>query len=137
MGNTLARMQGELSHADHAGARELLDRLEDMAQDRIDLFYDNIRYASSLPHAPCRPHLRHPCRHSDYDKHIIPIDKVLGKYTYITVREERDGSWSDNVKKAVGDFSVGAVTEGLSSIATSTIAGMLNSTAGRRQIQQR
>jgi hypothetical protein len=137
MGNTLARMQRELSHADHDSARELLDRLEDMAQDRIDLFYDNIRYASSLPHAPYRPHLRHPCRHSDYDKHIIPIDKVLNKYTYITVHEERNDGWLSDVKKAVGDFSVGPVTEGLSSVAASTITGMLNSTAGRRQIQQR
>ena len=29
-------------------AKETLDRLEDMAADRIDLFYDKIGYASSL-----------------------------------------------------------------------------------------
>ena len=52
MGNTLAIMQRDLSVAGSASARdakETLDRLEDMAADRIDLFYDKIGYASSLP----------------------------------------------------------------------------------------
>ena len=51
MGNTLAIMQRDLSVADTVSARdakETLDRLEDMAADRIDLFYDKIGYASSL-----------------------------------------------------------------------------------------
>ena len=51
MGNTLAIMQRDLSIADSVSARdakETLDRLEDMATDRIDLFYDKIGYASSL-----------------------------------------------------------------------------------------
>jgi hypothetical protein len=52
MGNTLAPMQRDLIVANTDSARdakETLDRLEDMAQDRIDLFYDKIGYASSLP----------------------------------------------------------------------------------------
>ena len=50
MGNTLAPMQKEfvVQTTDSArDAKETLDRLEEMAQDRIDLFYDKIGYASS------------------------------------------------------------------------------------------
>ena len=49
MGNTLAPMQRDLAGANSDSARdakETLDRLEDMAQDRIDLFYDRIGYES-------------------------------------------------------------------------------------------
>ena len=52
MGNTLAIMQRDLSVAETVSAKnakETLDRLEDMAADRIDLFYDKIGYVSSLP----------------------------------------------------------------------------------------
>ena len=52
MGNTLAPMQKEfvVQTTDSArDAKETLDRLEEMAQDRIDLFYDKIGYASSRP----------------------------------------------------------------------------------------
>ena len=52
MGNTLAIMQRDLSVAGSVSSRdakETLDRLEDMAADRIDLFYDKIGYSSSLP----------------------------------------------------------------------------------------
>ena len=49
MGNTLATMQTDLTGTD---SREILDRLEDMAQDRIDLFYDKIGYASSRYYDP-------------------------------------------------------------------------------------
>ena len=52
MGNTLAIMQRDLSVADSVSAKdakETLDRLEDMAADRIDLFYDKIEYALSPP----------------------------------------------------------------------------------------
>lgn len=51
MGNTLAPMQNQLSLADNDTARdakETLDRLEDMAQDRIELFYDKIGYIHTL-----------------------------------------------------------------------------------------
>ena len=40
-------MQRDLSGIDNDTARdamEILNRLEDMAQDRIDLFYERIRY---------------------------------------------------------------------------------------------
>jgi len=45
-------MQRELTLVDNDTARdakETLDRLEDMAQDTIELFYDKIGCASSLP----------------------------------------------------------------------------------------
>jgi hypothetical protein len=51
MGNTLAPMQNELDALNTEAskdAKEVLARLEEMAQDRIDLFYDKIRYPSSL-----------------------------------------------------------------------------------------
>ena len=47
MGNTLAPMQRELTLANSDSARdarESLDRLEDMAKDRVDLFYERIGY---------------------------------------------------------------------------------------------
>jgi len=50
MGNTLATMQSELSLAGSNPARDakaILDRLEEMAQDRVDLFYEKIGYACS------------------------------------------------------------------------------------------
>ena len=54
MGNTLAPMQRDLTivGSDTArDAKETLDRLEDMAQDRIEMFYDKIGYiASALTH---------------------------------------------------------------------------------------
>ena len=54
MGNTLAPMQRELTLIDSdtsRDAKETLDRLEDMAEDRIELFYDKIGYiASALTH---------------------------------------------------------------------------------------
>ena len=52
MGNTIAPMQRDLilMNTDSArDARETLDRLEDMAQDRIDLFYDKIGYVPFRP----------------------------------------------------------------------------------------
>ena len=52
MGNTIAPMQKQLTlmNTDSArDARETLDRLEDMAQDRLDLFYEKIGYVSSWP----------------------------------------------------------------------------------------
>lgn len=48
MGNTLAPMQKELTVIDNdtcKDAKETLDRLEEMAQDRIELFYDKIGYS--------------------------------------------------------------------------------------------
>lgn len=45
-------MQKELVVIDKDSARdakETLDRLEEMAQDRIELFYDKIGYKYSLP----------------------------------------------------------------------------------------
>ena len=51
MGNTLAPMQQQLAATSTDSARdakEILDRLEDMAQDRLDLFYEKIGCASSL-----------------------------------------------------------------------------------------
>ena len=51
MGNTLAPMQQQLAAANTDSARdakEILDRLEDMAQDRLDLFYAQIGCAPSL-----------------------------------------------------------------------------------------
>jgi hypothetical protein len=52
MGNTLAPMQKKLGAATGApqkDAKEMLDRLEDMAQDRIDIFYETVaRYAMSI-----------------------------------------------------------------------------------------
>jgi hypothetical protein len=50
MGNTLAPMQNELDVLNTEAARdgkEILARLEEMAQDRIDLFYDKIWYPLS------------------------------------------------------------------------------------------
>ena len=52
IGDTLAPMQRELDLLNGQSARdarEILDRLEEMAQDRIDLFYDKVGHASSLP----------------------------------------------------------------------------------------
>jgi len=116
MGNTLAPMQKEFVDA-YPSAREMLDRLEDMAQDRIDLFCDRI------------------C-HDDSDKHIIPIDKVLNKHTFIGVTTEEKDGWIQDAKEAVKEFSAGPVADGLSSVATSTITKMLRSNAGKRQVTQ-
>jgi len=121
MGNTLAPMQNQLSLADNDTARdakETLDRLEDMAQDRIELFYDKIG-------------------HADLDKHLIPINKVLNKYTYIGVAVEESDVWIQEVREAVKEFAVGPIADGLSSVATNIIIKMLGSSAGRRQTTQR
>jgi len=122
MGNTLAPMQRDLTlmNTDTArDAKETLDRLEDMAQDRIDLFYEKIG-------------------HDDWDKHLIPINKVLNKYTYVGVTaEEEDLIWTQEVREAVQEFSVGPIADGLCSVATNTIIKMLSSGAGRRQTTQR
>lgn len=42
MGNTLALMQKFVDSDSTESAKEMLERLEDMAQDRIDLFYEKI-----------------------------------------------------------------------------------------------
>ncbi|KAF9653445.1 hypothetical protein BDM02DRAFT_3125842 [Thelephora ganbajun] len=122
MGNTLAPMQQQLvAIGTPAGddAREILDRLEDMAQDRIDLFYDRIG-------------------HEDNDRHLIPINKVLNKYTYIGISAQTNADvWPVEVKGAVSEFSIGPVAEGLALVATKTILKMTNAGAGRRQIEQR
>ena len=81
MGNTLGSIQKSLADNETKDARELLDRLEDMAENRIELFYDKIGYAYLLHrYAQRRSDLRHPCRHDETDRHIIPIKKVLNKY---------------------------------------------------------
>ena len=52
MGSTLASVQEVLAvtNTDSArAARETLDRVEDNAQDRIDLFYEKIGYVPSRP----------------------------------------------------------------------------------------
>lgn len=121
MGNTLAPMQKDLAGIDNDTARdakETLDRLEEMAQDRIDMFYDKIG-------------------HSDWDKLLIPINKVLNKYTYIGVAVEESDLWIQEVDVAVKEFSMGPVADGLCAVATTTIVKMLSSSYGRRQTTQR
>lgn len=52
MGSTLAQMQQDLTLIDtdsSRDARETLDRLEDIARDRFDHFYQKIWYARSSP----------------------------------------------------------------------------------------
>jgi len=119
MGNTLAPMQSEFARGELGSsardAKETLDRLEEMAHDRIDMFYDKIG-------------------HDDRDRLLIPIDKVLNKFTYIGARvEEDDVLWVQQVNTAVNEFAVGPVAEGLSLLATNTIIRLLNSNAGQRQ----
>jgi len=53
-------MQRDLSLIDNDTARdakEILDRLEDMAQDRIDLFYEKVGYPCLYHHLPYRSDL--------------------------------------------------------------------------------
>lgn len=117
MGNTLAPMQRDLTVIDSDTARdakETLDRLEDMAQDRIELFYDKIG-------------------RDDCDKHLIQINKVLNKYTYIGVAVEEKDDWIHEVREAVKEFSTGPIADGLCSVATNTIIKMLGASAGKRQ----
>ncbi|KAF9653446.1 hypothetical protein BDM02DRAFT_3265650 [Thelephora ganbajun] len=100
-------------------AREILARLEEMAQDRIDLFYDRIG-------------------HKEHDTHLIPINKVLNKHTYIGISAHADPIfWSEGVKGAVDEFSTGPAAEGLVLLATNTIKKMIGLSTGRRQIEQR
>ena len=85
-----------------------------------------------------RTDLLHPCSHDDWDKHLIPISKVLNKYTYVGVAaEEDDAVWMQEVKEAVKEFAVGPIADGLSSVATNTIIKMLGSSSGRRQTTER
>ena len=137
MGNTLGSVQKSLADDETKDARELLDRLEDMAEDRFELFYDKIGYAYLLHRYPQRrSDLRHPCRHDETDRHIIPIKKVLNKYTYIGIKYDANDGWLKDVEDGVQGFSTGAVAQGLSIIATNTIGKMFNSVAGRRHITQ-
>jgi hypothetical protein len=128
MGNTLATMQRELTLANTDSARdatEMLNRLEEMAQDRIDLFYDKIGYdIASTTYLPYRPDplFFHPCSHDDADKRLIPINKVLNKYTYIGLTaEEHEQVWTQEAKEAVKEFSAGPIADGLCSMATKII----------------
>jgi len=117
MGNTLAIMQRDLSEAGTTpakDAKETLDRLEDMAADRIDLFYDKIG-------------------HSERDKHLIPINKVLTKYTYIGVAVAESDGWIQGVKDAVQEFSSGPFAEGLTLAGTNAITKMFGSCYGKIQ----
>lgn len=68
---------------------------------------------------------------------MIPINKVLSKYTYVGVTVEEDELWIQEVREAVKEFSVGPIADGLSSLATNTIIKMLGSSAGRCQTTQR
>ena len=81
----------------------------------------------------------HPCSHDDYDEHLIPIKKVLNKYSYVGVTaEEDDMVWMQEVREACKEFSAGPVADGISSVATNTIIKMLRSgSSGRRQTTQR
>ena len=120
-------------------ARETLERLEDMAQDRLDLFYEKIGCAFSRPRRVphCADVLCDPS-HDDWDKHLIPINGVLNKYTYIGVAAEEDNAvWMQEVKEAVKEFAIGPIADGFSSVATNTIVKMLGSSSGRRHTTQR
>lgn len=134
-------MQRELADADTdtaRDAREVLDRLEDMAQDRIELFYDKIGYACPpYPYAPHRSDFRHPHSHDENDRQLIPIMKVLNKYTYIGIKHETNDGWLNDLTEGIKQFSTGPISDGLSSVAANTITRMLSSTAGRCQIEQR
>jgi hypothetical protein len=79
----------------------------------------------------------HPCSHDDFDKHLIPINKVLNKYTYIGVAVEESDVWIQEVREAVKEFSIGPIADGLCSVATNTIIKMLGSSVGKRQTTQR
>jgi len=117
MGNTLAIMQRDLSEANTVStkdAKETLDRLEDMAADRIDLFYDKIG-------------------HSERDKHLIPINKVLNKHTYIGVAVAESDGWRQGVRDAVQEFSCGPFAEGLTLAGTNAITKMFGACYGRIQ----
>ena len=72
------------------------------------------------------------------DEHLIPIKKVLNKYTYIGVTaEDSHDRWMQEVRDGVKEFSVGPVADGLSSVAIRTIVKMLGSSAGRRQTTEK
>ena len=87
--------------------------------------------------APHRADILHHCSHDDFDKHLIPINKVLNKYTYVGVTAEENDGWIQEVKEAVKEYSTGPVADGLSSVTTNTIVKMLGSSAGKRQTTQR
>ena len=87
---------------------------------------------------PHRTDVLRPYSHDDADKHFIPINKVLSKYTYIGITaEEEDLVWTQEVREAVKEFSIGPIADGLGSVATNTITKMLGSGAGRRHTTQR
>ena len=86
---------------------------------------------------PHRTDVLRPHSHSEWDKHLIPINKVLNKYTYIGVAVEESDIWMREVKEAVNEFSSGPIADGLCSVATNTIIKMFGASAGRRQTTQR
>ena len=46
------------------------------------------RIASISHNVPCWADILHPCSYDGLDEHLIPIKKVLNKYTYISVTAE-------------------------------------------------
>ena len=92
------------------------------------------RLDHNVPH---RTEILCPCSHDDLDRHLIPINKVLNKYTYIGVTAEESDGWIQKVGEAVKEFSTGPVADGLSSVATNTITKMLGSSAGKRETTQK
>jgi len=118
-------MQRELSVMDSNSARDaggVLDRPGDMAQDRPNLFYERIGYATSLlPHTTLAQPLTF--LHSQgRDKHPIPTNKC----THIGVTQESDPVWITEVREAVKGLSAGLAAYAPSPVATDVRTKMSN-----------
>ena len=102
--------------------------------------FSTIRLGTHLHHpdVPHRTDVLRPRSHDEWDKHLIPINKVLSKYTYIGVAVEESDVWiQESVEEAVKEFASGPIADGLCSVASNTIIKMFGQSAGRRQTTQR
>lgn len=138
MGNTLAPTQRELDLMNGKSARsakEILDRLE--GSYRPFLRQDWVYIVSTATY-----HIGLTFDILAVTMRMISTSSLSTRCsTSIPTSASRKSPtpffWTNEVQETVKEFSTGPIADGLSSVATNTINKMLNSTAGRRQIQQR
>ncbi|USP72755.1 hypothetical protein yc1106_00029 [Curvularia clavata] len=123
MGGTLSTIRQQAEDASgtekmEAAALETLKVLEQMANDQLLAFYEKIENTAN-------------------DSKLIPIDKVLTKYTFVRAMTSKSEDIGEPIKKCANSFSRGPLADGIATLATTVITELLGASQGQRVHDER
>lgn len=136
MGNTVSDMVKKFdgSEKKENAAKEALEMMNQMAQDHLERFYEQIECA--IPVFPeDEPMANFYSRSDSKDAKLIPIKRVLSHYQYVQCVSKDEENISSGITDAVSDFSTGSMAQGLGNLAASIIHRLLGASSGMRKIE--